>query len=253
MPIAVTRPVSASFSSCQLTHLARTPIDVAVAADQHEAYERALEEAGCRVHRLGALHDLPDAVFVEDTAVVLDEVAVALRPGAESRRDEVASVARALAEWRPVVHVEAPGTIDGGDVLRVGKRVWVGRSSRTNRSGFEQLRAAATAHGYSVAWVAVTGCLHLKSAVTAIDPETLLVNPLWVSRAEFAGFRIVEVHPGEPHGANTLEVGGRLIYPTAFPRTAERLRGLGAGLLPVDVSEIAKAEGAVTCCSLIVN
>ena len=175
------------------------------------------------------------------------------RPGAASRRAEVASVAEALARWRPLVRVEPPGTIDGGDVLRVGRRMWVGRSGRTNASGFEQLRAAAEPLGYTIAAVDVRGCLHLKSAVTEIDPETLLVNSNWIDLAPFRGFQTVEVDPSEPYGANALRVAGCLIFSTAFPRTAGRLERHGANLRLVDVSEIAKAEGAVTCCSLIVG
>jgi dimethylargininase len=253
MPIAVTRPVSSSFGLCELTHLPRTPIDVARADTQHRAYEAALVSAGCRLHRLGAEPDLPDAVFVEDAAIVLDEIALITRPGAASRRPEVTRVAEALEAWRPLVRVEAPGTLDGGDVLRVGRGIWVGRSSRTNADGYEQVRATAGPLGYSLASVDVVGCLHLKSAVTAVDPETLLINPRWIDPAVFAGFRCIEVDPSEASAANVLRIGDRLIYPTAFPRTAERLARLGLALTLVDVSEIAKAEGAVTCCSLIVS
>jgi len=253
MLIAVTRPVSQSLAECQLTHQARAPIDAAIASLQHAEYEAALERSGCRVHRLTAEHRLPDAVFVEDAAVVLDEIALITRPGSGSRRAEVDSVAAALAAWRPLVRVMEPGTIDGGDVLRVGRRIWVGRSSRTNAAGVEQLRAAAEPFGYRVEPVEVTGCLHLKSAVTAVDPETLLFNPSRLPASPFAGFRLVEVDPGEPAAANALLAGGRVIYPSAFPRTAERLRRHGAELTLVDVSELAKAEGAVTCCSILVE
>lgn len=252
MLIAVTRPVSASFANCQLTHLARRPIDLSVAEWQHAEYERALEAAGCVLHRLGPAPDLPDAVFVEDAAVVLDEVAIVTRPGAESRRPEVPAVAEALASWRPVVAIREPGTIDGGDVLRVGRRIFSGQSSRTNASGFEQLRTTAAEFGYRVEAVPVTGCLHLKSAVTAVGRTTLLINPEWVSRNAFEGFDLIEVDPGEPAAANGLLVNDRVIYPSAFPGTAERIRARGIALRLVDVSEIAKAEGAVTCCSLIV-
>jgi dimethylargininase len=252
MPIAVTRPVSSSFGNCELTHVARTPIDVGLAARQHAAYERALESVGCAVHRLKAEADLPDAVFVEDAAVVLNRAAVVTRPGAASRRPEVDTVADALAAWRPIVRVEAPGTIDGGDVLTIGQRIWVGSSSRTNTSGFEQLREVADPLGYRVARVQVDGCLHLKSAVTEVDPETVIINRRWIDPAAFDGFRLIDVDEREPHAANVLRVGEHLIFPAAFPRTAERLDRLGVHLALVDVSEIAKAEGAVTCCSIIV-
>jgi dimethylargininase len=253
MPIAVTRPVSSSFGNCELTHVTRAPIDIALAREQHAAYEQALAEEGCDLHRLPAEHNLPDAVFVEDAAVVLDELAIITRPGAASRRPEVTSVADALAAWRRLVRIEAPGTVDGGDVLRIGRRIWVGSSSRTNTAGFDQLRTAAEPLGYTVRRVEVRGCLHLKSAVTEIDPTAVLVNLAWIDGSAFDGFRIVEVDPAEPHAANILRVGPRLIYPLAFPRTADRLGRFGASLTPVDVSEIAKAEGAVTCCSIIIN
>jgi dimethylargininase len=264
MLIAVTRPVSASFADCELTHLARQPIDLARAERQHAEYERALEVLGCEIHRLPAARDLPDAVFVEDAAVVLDQIAILTRPGAASRRPEVPSVAAALAAWRPTASIEAPGTLDGGDVLCVGRRIFVGQSGRTNDAGFDQFHAIAGRFGYRAERVPVAGCLHLKSAVTAVGPDTLLINPAWVSRYPFMraargedgtaspGFDVIEVDPAEPGGANALLVGDGVIYSSAFPRTAHRLGRHGIEPLLVDVSEIAKAEGALTCCSLIV-
>ncbi len=253
MTIALTRPVSRSFASCELTYLRRSPIDPALAASQHEAYERALEAAGCSIHRLPPEPELPDAVFVEDAAVVLDEVAVIARPGAPSRRPEVASVAEALGTYRRLAHIEAPGTLDGGDVLRVGREIWVGRSGRTNASGFEQFRDIATPLGYRVHAVSVRGCLHLKSAVTAVGHDALIVNPAWIPPDEFKGLALLEVHPEEPHAANAVLVARSVIFAAAYPRTAERLRAHGLDLVVVDVSEIAKAEGALTCCSVIVE
>lgn len=253
MLIAITRPVSRSFAGCELTYLPRATIDPGLAQQQHERYERALEAAGCTVHRLRAEPDLPDAVFVEDAAIVLDEVAILTRPGAPSRRAEVASVAETLGAWRPLAHIQAPGTIDGGDVLRVGRHIWVGRSSRTNEPGFEQLCDIATPLGYKVHPVWVRGCLHLKSAVTAIGRERLLGNPAWIPPGTFDGFALVEVHPDEPLAANALQVGDSVICAATFPRTTDRLRAQGIEPVLVDVSEIAKAEGALTCCSLIVE
>ena len=253
MPIALTRPVSRSLEACELTHLPRAPIDIAIAERQHRAYERALETAGCTVHRLQPEPELPDAVFVEDAAIVLDELAVITRPGAQSRRPEVESVAAALGAWRKLAHVEPPGTLDGGDVLVVGRQIWVGRSGRTNTSGFEQLRDIATPHGYRVHAVAVGGCLHLKSAVTALASDALLINPAWIASGEFEGFALVEVYPAEKPAANALRIGGALFVAAAFPRTADRLRAVGFEPVMLDVSEIAKAEGALTCCSLIVD
>jgi dimethylargininase len=251
MPIAITRQVSPSISRCELTHIGREPIDPVRAARQHERYEQCLAALGCRVVRLPPEPDLPDAVFVEDTAVVVDERAVVTRPGAPSRRPETASVARLVARYRPTTAIEAPGTLDGGDVLRVDRRLWVGLTARSNPAGIDQLRTLLAPHGYSVDAVAVAGCLHLKSAVTQVGPEALLFNPSWVDPAVFTGLRCIPVDATEPHAANALLVGSGVIYPAAFPRTAERLEQAGIRLTPVDVSELAKAEGAVTCCSLI--
>jgi dimethylargininase len=252
MPIAITRKVSPTISRCELVHLERRPIDFPRAAAQHEAYERCLERLGCRVVSLPAEPELPDSVFVEDAAVVLDELAVVTRPGAASRRAETAPIAAALAGYRPIATIDAPATLDGGDVLVLGRRVLVGDSSRSNREGVEQLRALLSPHGYTVEAVGVRGCLHLKSAVTRVAPDVVLLNPDWVDRSLFAGLDRIEIDPAEPYAANGLPVGNALVYPQAFPRTAEQLLGRGISLELLDLSELAKAEGAVTCCSLIV-
>lgn len=250
---ALIRPVSAGLARCELTHLARSPIDVEVAGDQHRHYSQALASLGCRLVELAAEPDLPDSVFVEDTVVVLDEIAVLTRPGAASRRAEVASVARALEGLRRCLQIEAPGTLDGGDVLRVGRRIFVGQSSRSNVDGIGRLAAAVTPFGYEVVPVPVRGCLHLKSAVTLVGPETLLINDDWVDRANWPGMRFVEVAPGEPHAANALRIGDTVVHAASGPRTRERLEAAGLRVLSVDVSEMEKAEGAVTCCSVIVD
>lgn len=250
---AITRKVSPAITRCELTHLHREAIDVRLASRQHEAYERCLAGLGCRVVSLPAEPGLPDSVFVEDTAIVVDELAVVTSPGAASRRGETASVAQVLAEYRPVAAIQAPGILDGGDVLRVGRRVFAGLSVRSSRTGIEQLRALLSPHGYGVDALAVTGCLHLKSAVTPVAPDVLLLNPDWVDPAAFEEYGRIEVDPSEPYAANALLIGDAVLYPTVFPRTAARLEGAGIRLVPVDVSELAKAEGAVTCCSLILH
>jgi dimethylargininase len=250
--VAFTRGVPASIGACELTHLERQPIDVGVARAQHRAYEEALEGLGCRVESLPALDSLPDSVFVEDVAIVLDEIAVVTRPGAESRRPEAAEIAPALAACRSLAFVDPPGTLDGGDVLRLGRQLYVGVSGRSNESGIGQLRDIVRSHGYTVMGVPVGACLHLKSAVTEVAPGVILVNPAWIDRAAFGAAMLIEVDPGEPGGANGLAVGGGVIYPMSFPRTRQRLEAAGLAVVPVDVSELQKAEGAVTCCSLIV-
>ena len=249
--IAITREVSASFADCELSFVPRTGIDLAVARRQHGEYCELLARLGCRVLALPQQAQMPDAVFVEDTAVVTDEVAVMTRPGAPSRRDEGAGIAAVLGDYRPLHAIEAPGTLDGGDVLRIGRRVFVGESARTNGSGIAQLRAILAPHGYTVRGVPTRDCLHLKSAVTALDDDSVLLQPAWVDRDPFADYRIVEVDPAEAHAANVLRIGARVVSPACFPRTHVRIRAAGVEVFPVDVSELQKAEGAVTCCSLV--
>ncbi len=195
-------------------------------------------------------------MFVEDVAIVLDECAVITRPGAESRRPETDSIASKLSEYRKLVFIEAPGTLDGGDVLRVGKTLYVGLSGRSNMAAIDQLRALIAPYGYAVKAAEVSGCLHLKSAVSQVAENTLLVNPRWVNvanfgAADFGPFEWLEIDPAEEYAANTLLIGKSIIYPTSFPRTRQRLEQHGIRVVAVDVSELQKAEGAVTCCSLV--
>lgn len=249
--IALVREVSDSIVDCELTHLERTPIDPARARAQHAAYQATLVQAGCEVRVLPPLHALPDAVFVEDCAVVLDEIALITRPGAESRRGEIASSEAALASLRTLRHIEAPATLDGGDVLRVGHTLFVGRTPRTNPRGIEQLAALTAPYGYEVVPVEVTGCLHLKTAVCEVAPHTLLINRAWVEVQPFAALEQIAVDLNEPMAANALRIGDKVIYPAEFVRTAEKLRARGIALLPVPAEELGKAEGGVTCCSLV--
>ena len=251
MRIAITRGVSPEIGRCELSFLEREPIDVGLAERQHHAYERCLAGLGCTVTRLPSESALPDSVFVEDTAVVLDELAVVTRPGAASRRPETAPVAAALSAWRPLLHLAPPGTLDGGDVLVVGRRIFVGRSRRSNEAGYGQLRELLTPRGYTVVPVPVRGCLHLKSAVTAVAADRLLVNPAWVDASVFTGLETLEADPAEPHAANALRIGEAVVFPARFERTRRRLEGAGIHVVTVDVSELARAEGAVTCCSLV--
>jgi dimethylargininase len=250
--VAITRAISPALTACELTHLQRVPIDVERARAQHRAYEEALIEAGYLVERLDTSPQMPDSVFVEDIAVVFDEVAIITRPGAESRRQETAAVAETLAAYRPLQAIQPPATIDGGDVLVAGRRVFVGRSSRTNEAGVLQLRQMLEPLGYTVSDTVVRACLHLKSAVTTLGDDLLLVNPGWINAAVFEGFTMVEVDPSEPSAANALRLADRILYSSAYPQTAERIVRCGLRVHTVDASEVAKAEGAVTCCCLII-
>ncbi|HET6546201.1 MAG TPA: oxidoreductase-like domain-containing protein [Rhodanobacteraceae bacterium] len=249
--IAITREVGPALDACELSYLARVAIDVERARAQHRAYRNALTALGCDVLVLPAEPALPDSVFVEDVAVVLDEAAVMTRPGALSRRAEGASVAAVLRRYRNLLAIESPATLDGGDVLRTGRTLHVGESARSNAAGIAQLQALVASFGYAVRGVPTRGCLHLKSAVTQLDDATLLVQPDWVDHAAFTGFRLIETDPDEAHAANVLRIGGAVVMPAGFPRTRQRLVAAGFDVVTVDVSELQKAEGAVTCCSLV--
>ncbi len=249
--LAITRRVSPRIAECELTHLARSPISFAQAEEQHLAYERCLVALGCELHTLAAQPDLPDSVFVEDVAVIFDELAIITRPGAESRRGETASIAEAMRSYRELRFIEPAATLDGGDVLRLGRRVLVGVSSRTNAAALEQVRTILTPLAYSVESVELHGCLHLKSAVTEVADDMVLINPTWIDAQIFKGMELVEVAPDEPFAANALRIGSTVVYSSDFPETRRRLEARGISVLTVDASELAKAEGGVTCCSLI--
>lgn len=251
MPIAIVRDVSAALARCELSFVARQPIDIGRARAQHRAYCHALETRGCQLLRLPTLDAMADAVFVEDTAVVVDEVAVLTRPGAASRRGECASVATALSAHRELRWIVEPGTLDGGDVLRIGRRVFVGQSARSNAAGIAQLRESLAPYGYAVEAVATRGCLHLKSALTQVADDTVLIQPAWVDASVFDGYRQIVVDPSEEHAANALRIGAGVVYPASFPRTRKRLEQAGIAVDAVDVSELQKAEGATTCCSIV--
>lgn len=244
--IAITRDVARTIQNAELTHLDRQRIDYATAAAQHEEYHRLLASLGCEVVTLPADDAYPDCVFVEDTAIVLDELAVITRPGAESRRGETRAIADALKPYRTLVHIEAPATIDGGDVLVTDDRIYVGLSTRTNEAAIGQLRALTRRE---VIPVPVHGALHLKTAVTRVANDTLLINREWTDASLFAGWKLIDVDPAEPMGGNALLIGEVVIYPTAFPKTLEKLRHLD--VRTIDASELAKAEGGVTCCALL--
>jgi dimethylargininase len=252
VPIAFTRSVAPTIVNCELTHLTREPIDFARAAQQHGRYERALISLGCVIQRLPDLVEMPDSVFVEDTAVVLPEVAVIARPGAASRRLEVASVADALRPHRRLEFIEAPGTLDGGDVLVVGHTIYVGDSARTNHEGIRQLAAIASDYDYDVRPVKVSRCLHLKSAVTRVAEDVILLNSDWVDASSFKDMHQIEVHPSEPFAANALWVGEDVIYPDNYAETRRRLEGNRIKVHSVEADELQKAEGGVTCCSILV-
>lgn len=249
MLIALTRALSPRISECELTYLDREPIDYGRAAAEHDQYEALLERYGCRIVRVDAAPEHPDGVFVEDAAVVVAEAAVITRPGAESRRGETGSVARVLKQYRPLLRIEAPGTIDGGDVLLAGRKLYVGRGQRTNDEGIAQLRDCLAPYGYEVMAMQFRGCLHLKTAVSLLDERTLLFNPDWVDAID--GFEMIAADRAEPFAANVLGLGDVIIIGAEQPRTRRMLEQRGYRTDVVPMSELLKAEAGVTCCSVI--
>jgi dimethylargininase len=261
MLLALTRSVPSSIQECELTHLSREPIDHARAVAEHKTYEAALTRLGCRVQRLPDASDLPDSVFVEDTAVVVDEMAVIARPGAVSRRPEVDAMIGALHPHRRLEFIRPPGTLDGGDVLIVEHHVFVGVSGRTNADGARQLATFLAPHGYETITLPVTGCLHLKSAVTLAKVDLppgggrsiLVINPDWIDVSHFDAFDLIEVDPSEPAAANVLLIAGTVLCAAEYPKTRARLEAHGLVTQFVPAGELAKAEGGLTCGSVVLR
>ena len=253
MRMAVTRGVPRSLVDCELTHFQREPINVKLAGHQHDTYEATLLDMGFVVERQPPLDDLPDSVFVEDTALVLDDIAVITRMGVSSRRAESPHTTRILANYRRLAFINAPGTLEGGDIVVLGKRVFVGLSTRTNQQGVDQLRTILKPFGYTVDALAVHGALHLKSAVTAIAPDTVLANPEWVDGNALGAERLLTVPASEPWGANVLAGNGELLVSANYPETRDLLESAGFRTYTVNVSELHKAESGVTCMSLLFN
>ena len=243
--------MSASLARCELTYRERERIDLDLACRQHAAYEALLESLGREIVRLPALDDHPDAVFVEDAAIALDEVAAVAPMAAASRIGESATVEAALSRFLPVQHLTPPATLDGGDVLRVGRRVFVGLSRRTNREAVEQLTTVLRPYDYEVAGVSVGGALHLKSACTALTDDTILANPDWLDLVPFGSMTVVPVDAAEPWAGSVLRVNDTIVMPEGFPRTERMLRARGHGVRAIDLSELRKAEGGPTCLSIL--
>ena len=250
---ALTRQVGSNFADCELTFLDRQPIDVAKAMDQHCTYEACLKELGVHVTSLPADPSFPDGVFVEDPAIVLDEVAIITRPGATSRRGETESIAQALLPFRELRYIREPATVEGGDVLIVDKTLYVGLSRRTNRDGVAQLADVLDSLGYRVVPVEVNGCLHLKSGACWAGGDLILANRQWIDANQFHDFKVIDVATDEPSAADVLPVCGTLLVPASFPHTCKILQTEGIKVHPIDVSELQKAEAGVTCMSLLFN
>ncbi len=251
MLTAITRAVSPALAKCELSFVPRTAIDLTKACAQHHEYAQLLRQLGVRVISLPAEPTLPDSMFVEDPALVLDELAVIFPLGTESRRPEAASVAKALQPYRSLKFIGPPATIEGGDILRIDRRIFVGVTRRTNALGIRELTRILAPYRYDVTPVAVTGCLHLKSAVTYLGSSTLLANRAWFDSALFSTLQFIDVDSAEPHAANALAFAGTVIFPASFPRTRARIESRGFVVIPLDISELQKAESGLTCSSLL--
>lgn len=251
MLTAITRAVSPALSRCELSFIERIPIDMDKAREEHLAYEKTLSALGAKVISLPPEAELPDSMFVEDPAIVLDELAIVFPLGTETRRREAESLAKAIAPFRNIEHVTLPGTVEGGDILRVGKKLYVGLTARTNEDGIRQLKNILAPFGYEVITVRVTGCLHLKSAVTHLGDNTLLANRGWFDTTPFAGYEWIDVDPNEPHAGNALALNGFVVFPASFPKTRARVEKKGFKVIALDIAELQKAESGLTCSSLI--
>lgn len=249
--VALTRKVSATLAACELEFAGRRPIDVAKAVAQHAAYEACLRDFGAHILSLPADDRFPDGVFVEDPAVVLDEIAVIGRMAAESRRDETSSVADALSPYRELRFVKEPGMLEGGDLMRVGRTLFVGASRRTNREGIGQLSTLLQPFGYRVRAVPVHRCLHLKTACCSLGDGVLLANRNWFDARTVDDLRVIDVAAEEPWGANVLRIGDAVLVPESAPRTCDLLGSLGYAVRTLDISELQKAEAGLTCMSVI--
>jgi dimethylargininase len=248
---AITHSVSPNIEGCELTFIDRAPIDFHLAASQHDRYCAFLSESGLTVEKLHGNEAYPDSCFVEDTAVVVDELAVICSMGIESRRAETRLIEQELSKYLDIARISLPAAIEGGDVLRIGKKLYVGESSRTNIQGIEELAKLLSPLGYSVISVKTKGGLHLKSACSAINEETILVNPEWVEIAVFEGLNLLYTPADEPGAANVVRAGETVGVQAGFPKTVELIKRVIERVEVIDTSELCKAEGALTCLSII--
>jgi dimethylargininase len=252
-PRALVREIPDTFDRAIVSDPGAT-IDVPAARDQYTDYLRRLEKAGYELVVIPPDPNYPDCVFIEDTALVAGEIAVATRPGAPSRRGEVGPVAEALERWYPVVSIEAPATLDGGDVIVLTSRVLAGRSKRTDSEGIAQLASIVSRIGLETLVVPVHQGLHLKSAVLPIDAETMVVTPGAVDESPFDGFRLLYEHETERFQFSALPLAdGSVMVTASAPRTTESLQGLGFDVVPIDISQIQAADGGLTCMSLLLD
>ena len=246
---AITRRPGEDFAQ-GLTTSDLGPPSYGLMVKQHEAYVRTLKALGLETIVLNALPGYPDATFVEDTAVVTPDVAIITNPGAEARRGEEDAIEPILASYRETVRIQAPGTVDGGDVLMVGTHFLIGISDRTNDEGAEQLGRILEEYGNTWTAVPVAAGLHLKSSVNYVGKRTLLVTEEFADLNELKGYDKIILDKAEEYAGNTLLIHDCLITPKGFPDTRKKLEAMGLEIIELDVSEARKMDGGLTCMSL---
>ncbi|MCH7548815.1 MAG: hypothetical protein IH969_04640 [Candidatus Krumholzibacteriota bacterium] len=248
---AIVRPPGEAYAQCIRPPGARDEIDVALAAAQHSAYVRALESQGIRIHSLAPDAHYPDGCFVEDAVIVAEDLAIICAMGAPARRGEETSVGDALKQHVEIARITPPAEIDGGDVVRIGNRLFVGVSQRTNRHALDQLRDIVEPRGGEVVAVEMNGVLHLKSACTYAGNDTVVISPEHVDKETFAGCRRIEVPLRESYAANCLAVNGMVVVSVGYPRTRDLLDKSGFKTMELEMSEFRKGWGSLTCLSVL--
>jgi dimethylargininase len=249
----VTQRVSQALEKCELTFVESSPINIEKAGKEHTDYCKMLEGCGAQVITLEDNEESPDSVFVEDPIIVFDEIAVMTSMGVESRRREGAALATFFKRYRQLEQITLPAKIEGGDVLRIGRTIYVGESPRTDSTGVEALASIMSRFGYETIPVPVSGCLHLKTGCTALDEQTVIINPDWVDPQPFEPFTKLTTLSEEPFGTNVLPVNGTICMNEAFPATIEMVRSHGYRVTSTDISEFVKAEAGLTCMSVPFN
>jgi dimethylargininase len=249
--LAIVRDLPDTFDRAIQPSAAAPSIDVELAREQHRLYCRALEHAGLSLIRLAADDRFPDCCYVEDTAIVVGEKAVIAAPGAASRRGETVAVEAALRDYKQLHRIEAPATLDGGDVLSIDKRIYVGLSGRTNEGSVEQLEAILSRGTYEIIPVEVHDILHLKSACTHLGGDVITWLSGHLDDHAFARYTKIVVPAEEAHAANCLSVNGVVLVPAGAPSTRAKIEEAGFETIELDISESRKAGGGLTCSSII--
>jgi len=248
---ALTRGVSKNIAACELTYRSREEIDCVKAGLQLQQYCELLRQWGVDVMAVPASPSHPDCCFVQDTAIVLDEVCVVASMGAATRWGETDDVERLLSDYRPVRRIFRPATLDGGDVVQVGRRLFVGLSTRTNLQGHDALRAIVEPLGYEVVPVIIHGGLHLTTGCGVINDDTVILNPRWLDASAFTGLRRLQVPDTEPWAANTIRIDENVCVEAGAPRTFDLVQPYAGNVETLDISEFRKAEGSLSCLSII--